>query len=112
MDEDLGELEMLLNPKTFNWEEVMTSFEVMDHKMDLRMKRNEVFEQKRELIQELEAMAQEPLSQSKKLALMRELLLQLATWQERVTHLQQSIFSNLFLTRRSCLLYTSPSPRD
>ena len=38
VDEDLGELEMLLNPKTFNWEEVMTSFEVMDHKMDLRMK--------------------------------------------------------------------------
>ena len=35
---------------------------------------------------------------------MRELLLQLATWQERVTHLQQSIFSNLFLTRRSYYL--------
>lgn len=104
VDEDLGELEMLLNPKTFNWEEVMTSFEVMDHKMDLRMKRNAVVEQKRELIQELEAMPQEPLSQSKKLALMRELLLQFATWQERVTHLQQSIFSNLFLTRKSYYL--------
>ena len=34
VDEDLGELEILLNPKTFNWEEVMTSFEVMDAKMD------------------------------------------------------------------------------
>ena len=68
------------------------------------MKRKEVIEQKKELIQELESAEQEPLSQSKKLALMRELLLQLATWQEQVTHLQQSIFSNLFLTRKSYYL--------
>ena len=62
VDEDLGELELLVNQKTFNWEEVMTSFEVMDHKMDQRMKRNEVIEKKRDLIEELESTGRQPLS--------------------------------------------------
>ena len=104
VDEELGDLEIVLNQETFNWEEVMTSFEVMDKKMDQRVKRNEVLDQKSALIKELESAGNQALSQSKKLALMRELLLQLATWQDQVTHLQQSIFSNLLLTRKSYYL--------
>ena len=49
-------------------------------------------------------MDQEPLTMSKKLALIRELLLQLATWQQKVTHLHQSIFSNLILSRKAYYL--------
>ena len=53
---------------------------------------------------ELEKTLEAPLTITKKLALMRELLLQFATWQEKVTHLQQTVFSNLLLSRKKYYL--------
>ena len=34
VDEEMSELDILVNEKTFNWEDVMSSFETMDLKMD------------------------------------------------------------------------------
>lgn len=100
----MSELDILVNEKTFNWEDVMSSFETMDLKMDQRLKRNYVAEQNKAATDELENTHEAPLTISKKLALMRELLLQFATWQEKVTHLQQSVFSNLLLSRKKYYL--------
>lgn len=75
VDNEMNELDLIVNYDTFNWEEVMTSFETMDNKMDIRLKRNNIFDQSKGLIKELESIDKNPLSLSKKLALIRELLL-------------------------------------
>ena len=55
----------------------MTGFELMDKKMDMRCLRDQV---NHEIIEQFE---KEPkLEEPKKLAMMRELLLQFATWQD------------------------------
>ena len=75
VDEEMDELDIVVNHNTFNWEDVMSSFETMDHKMDQRLKRNYVAEQSKGLLDELENIPSAPLTITKKLALMRELLL-------------------------------------
>lgn len=104
IDTELSELDLLMNEKNFNWEDVMTSFETMDKKMDQRVSKNTILVNNKEIMSELNSLSETPLTLSKKLALIRELLLQFATWQQKVTHLQQSIFSNLILTRKSYYL--------
>ena len=53
----------------------MTSFEMMDKKMDMRLQRNNLVTNNKELISNFEEMGNEFLTQGKKLSLMRELIL-------------------------------------
>ena len=80
VDNHLGDLEMICD-KRFSFEETMSSFELMDVKMDIRVQRGKVMQEKGHLIKYLDENA-ETLSQGKKLSLMRELLVQFATWQD------------------------------
>ena len=65
----------LICSKSFTFEETMTSFEIMDKKMDMRFQRNNVIKNNSPLIKELDTMDSDYLSQGRKLSLMRELLL-------------------------------------
>jgi len=94
VDNQLKDLEMLC-ADDFNFEETMTSIELMDAKMDIRLHRNKVNETNQDSIRLFES--DEQLSQSQKLALMRELLLQFATWMNQVAYLQQTVYSCLYL---------------
>ena len=94
--EDTG----LVSSSIFTFEETMTSFEMMDKKMDMRLQRNNLVTNNKELISNFEEMGNEFLTQGKKLSLMRELILQFATWQDQVGHLQQTVYSCLYLTKK------------
>ena len=63
----------LIASKIFNFEETMTSFEMMDKKMDVRLQRNNVTDKFKDVLSEFDKM--EELTQGKKLSLMRELIL-------------------------------------
>lgn len=69
--EDTG----LVSSSIFTFEETMTSFEMMDKKMDMRLQRNNLVTNNKELISNFEEMGNEFLTQGKKLSLMRELIL-------------------------------------
>jgi hypothetical protein len=74
VDNHLDDLELICAPG-FNFEETMTGFELMDKKMDMRASRNEI---NHSVIESFEKDCQ--LTDIQKLALMRELLLEMATW--------------------------------
>ena len=74
VDNHLGELELICAPG-FNFEETMTGFELMDKKMDMRALRNEV---NHSVIEAFEKDCK--LTEIQNLAIMRELLLEMATW--------------------------------
>ena len=74
----------------------MTGFELMDKKMDMRALRNEI---NHSVIEAFEKDCK--LTEIQNLALMRELLLEMATWQDQVGHLQQTIYSCLYLSKKS-----------
>lgn len=98
VDNHLGDLEMVCD-ESFSFDETMSSFELMDLKMDQRFQRKIVMEQKGHLLDYLDKNSS-TLSQGQKLALMRELLVQFATWQDQIGNLEQTIYCNLFLTRK------------
>ena len=50
VDTELSELDLLMNEKTFNWEDVMTSFETMDKKMDQRVSKNTILVNNKEIM--------------------------------------------------------------
>jgi len=74
VDNHLQDIELMANPN-FNWEETMSSFELMDLKMDLRMQRNKTKQTHKDLLAQLDRGELQPFSQQRKLSLMRELLL-------------------------------------
>ena len=72
VDNELEDCGLICAP-SFTFDETMTSFELMDKKMDMRFQRNNVTENNQQLLKELNSLNDE-LPPGKKLALMRELL--------------------------------------
>ena len=78
MDNQLQDNEMIC-AADFDFEETMTSFELMDDKMDIRKGRHELRVKHKDVLAQLDSAELEPMSVGKKIALMRELFLQFAT---------------------------------
>ena len=75
VDNHLEDCGILYAPSIFKWDQTMTSFEAMHEKMDIRLQRNNVVNKYKEILEEFDGMKGDELSQGRKLALMRELLL-------------------------------------
>lgn len=99
VDNQLKDNEMICSPD-FDFEETMTSFELMDDKMDIRKGRHELKVKHKELLRSLDEGAFEPLSVGRKIAFMRELFLQFATQQQCIANLQQTVYSCLTLSKK------------
>ena len=101
VDNHLGDLEMMC-PQDFDFEETMSSFELMDAKMDLRLRGDLVMKNNKGILDFFASGEEMTLGQ--KHALMRELLLHFATWQDQIVTLQQSVYSCLYLTKKEFYL--------
>lgn len=84
----------------FDLTETMSAFESMDAKMDMRLKRFEI-PHPRKMIKEGVLITDRPLTEEELLAFLDEFFCQMATWQGQTAQLQQTVYSCLYLTRRS-----------
>jgi len=77
----------------------MTAFEIMDPKMDMRLKRND-FKHSSNAIEEGILVTERDLNQDELVALFNEFFVQISTWQHKNVTVQQTIYSCYYLVRR------------
>ena len=80
--EKLKDIELLCL-ESFDLNETMSAFEVMDPKMDVRKARNESLWPKKAIEQGI-LIVDRPLSEKETASLLDETLIQLATWQKEI----------------------------
>ena len=81
--------------------DTMSCFEVLDKKMDSRAHRNEALTVKKAINY---GILKENLSPEELHALLQELIIQFATWQDQAPLIQQTVYSNLYLASTKHML--------
>ena len=98
----LEDLEMITKPGETDFEETLTSIELLDKKMDQKFFKDDFIKNNSHTFKMLSEgeLSFEKLSEGQKLALLRELILQFAVWQDQIAHLQQSVYSGLYMKEK------------
>ena len=93
---------MITKPGETDFEETLTSIELLDKKMDQKFFKDDFIKNNSETFKKLSdgELSFEKLSEGQKLALLREHILQFAVWQDQIAHLQQSVYSGLYMKEK------------
>ena len=93
---DLSGCQMLCKPD-LDLFDTMSSFEVMDPKMDARMHRKDV-PNVQKAVENGSLIKADLLTVKHKIALFQEFMVQFATWQDQVALIQQTLYGCIYLT--------------